>query len=265
MGPISRNPFARALALCGGGCALAAAYGVLGESSSWDTGAYLRALGRALGGSFGFTAFLAAGILVAARAAGLHDGIRLTRWPFLFLAAAFALGLAVGFPANVGRVRERYRERFAPPGTGETEDTLPDHYRFLEALAPRVRPEDRILAVTDRYPYPDLAYWFLPPRAGGRVVERVNPKVERIGNYLRGAGSDWEPAAALERVRAELRGKRVLYDDAETDALLRESDLLIALDTALDLRPRAARAGLTESLLEWSPRKYAVRRPAGGR
>ncbi len=265
MGLHRKSPLARALVLCAAAATLAAAYGVLGRRPVWDSRDFPAALEAAFGNSFGLTSFLAAALLAAARGAGLRDGIPLARWPFLFLAAALALGLAVRIPATVGRERERYRERFAPPGTGEREDTLPDHYRFLEALSPLVRSEDRILAVTDRYPYPDLAYWFLPPRPGGRVIERVNPRVERIASYLRGAGSDWDPGAALEGVRAELRRKGVLFDEAELDAALAGADVLIALDTALDLLPRAERAGLTERLLEWSPRKHALRRPAAAR
>ncbi len=265
MGLHRKSPLARALALCAAAAALAAAYGVLGRRPLWDSRTFPGALEAAFGTSFGLTSFLAAALLAAARGAGLRDGIPLARWPFLFLAAAVPLGLAVRFPSTVERVRERYRERYAPPGTGEREDTLPDHYRFLEALSPVVRPELRILAVTDRYPYPDLAYWLLPPRPGARVIERVNPSAERVAAYLRADPSDPGFQAVFRQGKEARRREGILYDEGEIDALLREADVLIALDTALDLPPRAERAGLTERLLEWSPRKYALRRPAAGR
>jgi hypothetical protein len=128
-----------------------------------------------------------------------------------------------------------------------------------------VRPQDRILAVTDRFPYPDLAYWFLPPRPGGRVIERVNPSVDRVAAYLGADPSDPGFQAAFRQGKEARRREGILYDEGEIDALLREADVLVALDTALDLPPRAERAGLTEHLLDWSPRKYALRRPAAGR
>jgi hypothetical protein len=207
-------------------------------------------------------AFLAAGLLAAARAVGPPGPVTLRQWPFLFLAGAFGLGLVARFPGELRRVARVYRERFAPPGTGEKEDTLPDHYRFLEALAPRVRPEERILAITDRYPYPDLAYWFLPPRPGGPVVERVDPKLERVAAYL---GEDparpgFAPLFATWR-GTFLRGAGLLFEPGELPGLLANADVLIALDTELDLRAPALDAGLTESLLPWSARKYALRRP----